>query len=276
MEPLFSYLDYRTFLHDYYESRKKEHPYFSYRFIGKKIDLDPGYVVKILQGKLHLPDKYIDAICALCKFSAKESLFFRALINFNKAKSESQIKLNFEKLCSYKSLGKQRLEKFQYEYYTKWYYAAIRSLVGIYRFSGDYEALAAMLTPQISVREAKNAIRLLEKLKLIRKEPSGEYRPTDAFVTTGESWHTLAVKDFQRETIRLAGESLTRHDKEERDISTVTVAINKNDLAEAKEEIAAFRETILKLASDSSDPDGVYQLNVQLFPMAKARRDDHE
>jgi uncharacterized protein (TIGR02147 family) len=269
MVSLFDYLDYRVYLHDFYEAQKKSNAYFSYRYIGRKTNLDAGYVVKILQGKLHIPEKYIDGFCSLCKFSPKENLFFRTLIDFNKAKSESQTKRLFEKILTFKSFRQRRVDEFQYEYYHKWYYAAVRSLIGIVRFTGDYESLASMLTPRLTVREVKKAVALLEKLKLIHKEPSGEYVLTDKFVTTGESWHTLAVKEFQRETLRLATESLDRHKKGDRDISTVTVAINKNDLVELKERITDFRESILKLASESNDPDGVYQLNVQLFPMAE-------
>jgi uncharacterized protein (TIGR02147 family) len=271
MPSIFEYLDYRLFLLDFYEARKKKHSYFSYRYMSGKIGLDAGYLVKILQGKLHIPEKYIDALCSLCRFSEKENAFFRTLINFNKAKSENQIKIHFEKLLSFKSPGKQRIEKFQYEYFRKWYYAAIRSLVGITRFSDDYESLSRMLTPAVSSRDVKKAIALLEKLKLIVKDESGCYTLSNAFVTTGESWRSLAIKDFQRETIRLAAESLDRHNKKERDISTATIAINKKDLFELKTKIADLRDSILKLAENSDDPDSVFQLNVQLYPLAHTK-----
>jgi uncharacterized protein (TIGR02147 family) len=268
MPHLLDYLDYRLYLRDFYEERKKENAYFSYRYMGKKTGLDAGYVVKILQGKLHIPERCIDGFCALCKFTGKEGAFFRTLINFNKAKSENQVKFHFEKLLNYKTLGKERLEEFQYEFYHKWYYSAIRSLIGIISFSGDYESLASLLTPRVSVPDVKKAVALLEKLKLVSKDRSGVYELCDTFVTTGGSWQSLAIKDFQRETIRLAAESLDRHKKDERDISTVTVAINRKDLYELKERISEFRDSILKFVGDSEGPDGVFQLNVQLFPVA--------
>ena len=273
MHSIFDYLDYRQYLLDFYENSKIKHSYFSYRYMSGKIGLDAGYLVKILQGKLHVPEKYIDAICTLCRFSDKENDYFRTLINFNKAKSEHQIKIHFEKLLSLKSPGKQQVVKFQYEYYRKWYYSAIRSLVGISRFSGDYESLARMLTPAVSPREVKKAVVLLEKLDLIRKDASGIYTLSNSFITTGQSWRSLAIKEFQHETIRLADESLDRHKKEDRDISTVTVAVNKKDLKELKARIAEFRDVILKLAEESDNADSVFQLNVQLFPMAQTMVD---
>jgi len=268
MPSIFDYLDYRQFLLDFYDTQKRDKTYFSYRYMSGKIGIDAGYLVKILQGKLHIPEKYIDAFCTLCKFSEKEDAYFRTLLSFNKAKSESQIKLHFEKLLSFKAPGKQRIEKFQYEYYREWYYTAIRSLVGITSFSGDYEALARMLTPEVSPRDVKKSIALLEKLGLIIKKSCGTYSLSNTFITTGESWRTIVIKDFQRETIRLAAESLERHKKEDRDISTVTVAVNKKELPELKAKIAEFRDAIFKLAENSGEADSVYQLNVQLFPLA--------
>ena len=268
MQSIFDYLDYRLFLLDFYETQKKKHSFFSYRYMSGKIGLDAGYLVKILQGKLHLPEKYINTLCSFCKFSEKETAYFRTLINFNKAKSEAQIRIHFEKLMSFSSPGKQRIEKFQYEFYRKWYYTAIRSLIGICRFSDDIESLSRMLTPPVSSREVKKAVELLVKLDMIKKDGDGYYTLSNAFVTTGESWQSLAIRDFQRETIRLAGESLDRHHKKDRDISTVSVAVNKKDLPELKLRITEFRDAILKLAENSDDPDCVYQLNVQLFPMA--------
>jgi uncharacterized protein (TIGR02147 family) len=273
MKPVFDYLDYRSFLLDFYESQKRENSFFSYRYFSKKVGLDAGYILKILQGKLHLPEKYMDAVCTLCKFSEKERIFFKALVNFNRAKSESQIRICMEKLLSLNCSGKQQIDKYQYEYYQKWYYAAIRSLIGIFNFVGDYESLSRMLTPQITPGEVKKAIMLLEKLCLIWKDESGVFKLSDKFITTGESWRSLAIKEFQRETIRLAAESLDKHKKENRNISTVTIAINKKELEEINTRITEFRNSILQLAESSSDPDCVFQLNIQLFPMAMTRPD---
>ena len=164
--------------------------------------------------------------------------------------------------------GKQRLEKYQYEFYRKWYHTAIRSLIGIVPFYGDHATLADSLTPAVSVREVRKSVALLEKLELIRKDDTGRYVLSNTFITTGESWRSLVIKDFQRETMHLAEASIDRHPKGDRDVSTVTVAVNKKNLVELKSAIAEFRNSILKFSEESTDPDSVYQLNVQLFPMA--------
>jgi len=51
---IYEYLDYRSFLHDYWQSVKKVKPYFSIRFIAKRVGLNPGYVIKVLHSQVHL------------------------------------------------------------------------------------------------------------------------------------------------------------------------------------------------------------------------------
>ncbi len=66
IKPVTSYLDYRVFLRDFYEFRKEEDPFFSYRFIARKVGLDHGYIIKLLQEKVHIAEKYIDKFAVIC------------------------------------------------------------------------------------------------------------------------------------------------------------------------------------------------------------------
>jgi len=91
---------------------------------------------------------------------------------------------------------------------------------------------------------------------------------TDAAITTGPEWHSLAIRNFQEETIKLSGESLSRHPKEVRDISSVTMNINAKDFEEIRERIKEFRGSIIKYVSEQTSPDRVVQLNIQLFPLS--------
>jgi uncharacterized protein (TIGR02147 family) len=69
--------------------------------------------------------------------------------------------------------------------------------------------------------------------------------------------------------MRLAIESLHRHEPEKRNISTVTITIAEHNLDRINEIIAQFRESLLQMARDEQHADKVYQLNVQLFPLTQ-------
>jgi uncharacterized protein (TIGR02147 family) len=267
MKRLFEYFDYQEFLRDFYEEKKRDNPYMSYRYLGYHLKLDPGFLLKVLQGKHHLAERSIPSVCLFFKFSEHESKYFEMLVRYNKAKSASDIKLYFEKLTALRISRARPVEESQYAFYQKWYHSAIHALLSIYEFRGKYKELASLLTPSITAMEARESIRLLRKIGMVHKGKDGVYHPADAFVTSGEKWRAVAIRDFQKETIRLSASALDLHDKEQRDISTVTVALSIKDLPEIRERIRQLRQSILTLENEYS-PDAVYQMNIQIIPVA--------
>ena len=168
-----------------------------------------------------------------------------------------------------KGINTYTLEKSQYEFFQKWYYSAILTLLDFYPFRSDYKALAAKLSPPITESQARKAVALLRKLKLIRKRNDGIFGLTNNIITSGEQWRSLAITSFQEETMRLGLESLHRYPKEERNISTLTITLSKKDLEEANEILKESRAALLKLAEKQKNPERVYQFNIQLFPLSQ-------
>lgn len=270
MRPIKEYMDYREYLKDFYDDKKSGNSYFSYRYMGKRVKIDASHLVKIFQKQRHIGTGSIETLIDFCGLSGTDAEYFVALIHFNKSKSDRDCKTYYEKLHALRGIAARSLEKSQYEYYTKWYYSAILTLLDFYPFAGDYKALAAKLSPPITLSKARKAISLLTELGLIRQTGEKQYVLTDKIVTTGEHCRSIAVRNFQEETIRLATESLSRHPREKRNISTVTITIAEKNLDEINEIIKNFRNTLLKYTYDEKHPDTVYQLNVQLFPLTQA------
>lgn len=273
MKQLFHYFDYQEFLRDFYEEKKRDNSFMSYRYLGAKLGLDPGFLLKVMQGKLHLADKSIPPLCSYFKFTDRESEYFSVLVNYNKAKTHSEVKLYFEKLIATRDSKARPVQESHYAFYQKWYHSAIHALLSIYEFRGKFQELGSLLTPSITTAEAKDSIRLLSRLKMVKKGSDGVYRPTDAFLTSGEKWQSAAIHDFQKESILLSAQALDRHSKEERDISTVTITLHDTELAEVRNRIRQLRQSILAIDNDTK-PNRVYQLNIQLFPVTRPTRGD--
>lgn len=269
MKSIKEYYDYRDFLKDFYYEKKLTSPFFSYRLLGSKIGIDASHLVKIFQKQRHIGTASIETFIAFCGLSGSEAEYFSTLVQFTKSKSERNGKVLFERLLRLKGVRKFALEKKHYEFYTTWYYSAILTLLYFYPFHDDYKALAGKLTPSITEGQARKAVKLLESLGLIARDALGTYRLTNTIITSGDQCRSIAVKTFQEETMRLAMESLYRHAPEKRNISTVTITISESDLPEISELIASFRESLLKFAEEKKDPDRVYQLNIQLYPLTK-------
>jgi uncharacterized protein (TIGR02147 family) len=264
---IFDYLNYQSFMKDYYEARKRQNSFFSYRFMGKVLGMDPGFLVKVMQGKILLPERAIPPVAKLCKLGEKESEYFEALVQYGRAKTPEDIKFRFDKLITLRGLESRPLEPNQYDYYKKWYNGAIRALLTFWDFQGDYAALAARVHPAISEAEARESVDLLEKTGIIRRNPAGKFEVLGPPITTGEKWQSTAIRNYQQESIELALQSLVKDSKSVRDISTVTVAVRFADLEEIKARIKELRQSIMHMMVDSGEPDSVYQINFQVFPM---------
>jgi uncharacterized protein (TIGR02147 family) len=148
----------------------------------------------------------------------------------------------------------------------------VRSVLEYFDFRDDYAQLGQQLSPQITEKEARDSVRLLEKLKLIKRDENGRYQLTDAAITTGEAWRSVAINAFQEQTIRLSQESLERHDRVFRDISTITMNIHAENFEEIRQRITEFRRSLIAYVGESSNPDRTYQLNIQLFPLTDTKR----
>lgn len=266
MKRIYQYLDYQEYLRDFYDEQKEKNSWFSYRYMGNKIDLDPSFLVKVLQGKMNLSIKSIPRVAAFCGLESRELEYFDTLVRFGRAKTAKENKLYFDKLIAMSDLPAHNLTEEQYAFYSKWYHVTIRQLLSYYNWSDGFAELGRQLSPAISAKEAKESVELLKKLDLISCDDEGFLRPTNKIVTTGETWRSAAIRTFQQETIELAKESLDRHDKDLRDISTLTISVNHKDLEELRRITAEYRKAVLNMKTGNGDSDIVYQVNIQVVP----------
>ncbi len=271
MTSIFEYNDYRRYLKDYYDHQHQQHKYFSYRYISINTGIDASYFVKVLNSKAHLSDKVLPKVIEFLKLNKREKDYFLILVQFNKSKHQEQIKGYLEKLISFREPIAKVLVSETHEFFSKWYYCAVREWINIQPFSGDYSELAARLCPPISAHEAKNAIQLLEKLNLIKKQ-GRQYQITDRFISTGAAWVSPSIRLFQKHMLELGVESLERFPKEARDISTVTVSISWECFRTMKKRLEEVRKEFLEMAKDDETPQEVFQFNFQVFPMTRASR----
>jgi len=272
MPDLFTYLEYREFLKDSYDERRKSQPYFSYRFIGNKVGMDSSYLTRLFQKKLHLGDDLVDRMAAAFALTGESLDYFRNLVSFNKAKSEAQARLFHDQLMRLRGVGYSVVREDQVEYFSNWIHVALRSLLDYQSFEGDYEALGASFSPAASADEAKNAVFLLERLGMVRRTEHG-YEVLDNHLHSGDNWKSEAIKTFQKSTIELASRSLDTVPAARRDISTMTMDLDAETLGDLKIIIKEFQENVAKLVGNATKSDRVYHLNIQLFPISSLPED---
>lgn len=265
---VFAYLDYHTYLRDFYAAKKRANSRFSHRFIAQQLGCNPAYYLKVFQGKRELSGKMILKVAALLGLARKETEYFENLVHFNKAKASRDKAYFFERLSSLRSSKLKKVEENQYEFYEKWYYVAILEVLDYHPFKGDYDALARMLMPPIKPREARKAIEVLERLGFIRRNAARIYEKADPLITAGEGWKSAYISNFVLAAMDMAKEAFVRYPLDKREIAAQTVSISAESFNLIREKMRNFRKEVLELAKRDAKADRVYQINLQAFPLA--------
>jgi uncharacterized protein (TIGR02147 family) len=276
MKNIFEYTNYRTFLKDYYEERKSQEGY-TYRDFSRETGMNSSsWLMHLVRGTKNLSSETTVRIAKALHFSKHETEYFEMLVNFTQV-DESEEKNHFfnQMLELKKKLKIIRIGEEQYEYYTKWYYPVIRSLVSKVDWNDDYARLAKRMLPPITQSEAKKSVKLLEKLGFIEKNIAGKWVPKNDVISTGDEVMSLNIVNYHKQVTRLAENAFDRSKKELRDISSLTLGINKEDVVAIKAKIQQFRKEIIEIARSSQNADRVYQLNFHFFPVSKSEEQEN-
>jgi uncharacterized protein (TIGR02147 family) len=267
---VFDFTDYRLFMKAYYQFQKRKNPAFSHRYFALRAKVNSsGFYKNVMDGKRSLGRSLIVRFAEAMELRKKESDYFENMVYFSEAKTVEEKRIYFERMMALRKLDAYQVQSNQFEFYSKWYYSAIRELIGLIRFKDDYTVLGRLLDPPIRPDQAEKAIKVLESLKFIAKDEKGVYRQAQNHITTGSEVESLNVANYQIACMELAKEAIDRHEPVHRDMSTLTLSLSKPAFEAMKEEIIAFRKKLLGLEKQFPNADRVYQLNTHFFPLSR-------
>lgn len=273
---IFTYDNYRKFLRDYYRwEKKKSNGAFSYRFFSRKAGFaTSNLLLLVMQGKRNLTHDSIEKFAAALRLNKREVEYFRALVFYTQSTEPKDKIQYFKKMLAFREYRNARcLSEEHIEYFSKWYYPAIRELINVKGFKFDPSWVAQQLRYEVKPSEAKEALDLLQILGLIIQDPSGRWVQTEKHLIGDGSVHKTALTIFHREMIGMGRESL-KDPTPEREISSVTMSISRGQFDLIKEKIALFEKDIQGVvANNDADEniDRVCQLNFQLFHLAEVK-----
>jgi len=264
------YLDYRVFLKDAYAVLHKKNKAFNYKYLIEKLGLkSQGHITSVLNGKRNIPPASVELFANLFGLKRTDKDYFCNLVAYNQAKRHEQKDAAFKKLVAFHR-KKQFINPDIYRYFSHWYNPVIRELIALIPVTDNSVGeLSRYLKPKIAPSQVKEALELLESLKLVTKDPAGQYQRVDTVISTGEGWRSLIIHKYQRAAMERAREALDTIDKELRDISTITISCAHTRLNEMKEKIKKFREELLAMAAADTEANQVFQCNIQLFPISE-------
>jgi uncharacterized protein (TIGR02147 family) len=266
---VFRYLDYRTFLADFYAAKKKRG--FSFRAFSRTAGLGaPNYLKLVISGERNLTAEMAERFAEACGLQNDSADYFKHLVEFNQARTQEKRNAAYERLTGFQRYRKaQRIEVAHAAYHSTWYLPAIRELVVSPWFRDDPEWIAATLCPPIKPQEAKAAIDTLLDLGLLHRDPHGRLRQASAVVSTGAQTQSMHIRNYHAQMLERARAAMELVPAAQRDITALTFCLPEDGLEQLKQRLADFRRELIELAESQSDRGQVVQLNLQLFPLTQ-------
>jgi uncharacterized protein (TIGR02147 family) len=277
---IFSYLDYRSFLRDWFAWKKEEMPRYSHRaFVRRTGQKSPSLLVDVIEGRRNLPDATAIAFCKTMKLGKEESLFFRALVRFDQARTTEEKDEAWQEISAskrYREAGP--IEGAMYESLSHWHHAAIRELAAVPGFRADPSWIARRVHPPIEPAQAEEALDALFTCGLLVRTEEGEVVPGEPTMVspTEVQWVvSQAVSRYHRDMLGLAAASLENVSHEHRHFSAVTAAVPASTLPLLREELTRMSKRLLDLVSThDTDPEEVVQVQLHFFPLTDIAGDE--
>src|SRR5690606_28851745 len=267
---VFEFLDAREFLRHAYAARKRVDKAFSHRYIAREMGAgSSSFFQDVLGGRACLNPERASRFARLFGLSPRDADYFELLARFGEADTPGERERLLGLLTRAQGSDDQWiLDASEAEYLQKWYYAAIREMLTFIPFTGDYEDLASRLEPPITAAEARDAVQLLLKLKLIRRNYEGRYLKVEKSPAKALRNDPEKVRSGLLATLDLARRAVDVHPPEVRPFYALTLGVSRETLHDINTRLRDFRRDILELAKRDRNVDRLYQLNMQLFPLS--------
>lgn len=270
---VFSYLDYRKYLAEYYRRKKQDSRAFSFRAFARRAGLrSPNHLKRVIDRQRNLSAEAAINYAETIGLEGDAASYFCELVRFDQAKSRKERSAAYRRLTQYRGYQRaQSLDAQHDRYHSEWYIPAVREMISLSDFVPDAKWIASQLIPPITEKQAADALSVLEELGMIETDDSQQVRRSDQVVSTGPETSALHVSHFHGVMMDKAMQSIDAVPSAERDISGVTLCIPADAIGELKERIRDFRKEIIAREADEGRADRVVHVAIQLFPLTKAR-----
>jgi uncharacterized protein (TIGR02147 family) len=269
---VFEYLDYRDMLKDAYEARKARQVGFSYRMMASILGSDASYLHRVLQKEFHLPSRCIPKALQFLDLAGRQAEYFQMIVAHARARTRRERQEILEKALALRDVERRSLESRELEFLRFWWGAGTRCVLEVVEGRPNPEEIAGLIQPPVPVEEIRKTLDLLLELGLVRKGPAGRLIPAEAHLTAAGEGKIEAVRSYQAQVLELAKESLARFPPGERDVSTLSMAVDTPAFEEIREILRDCRRRIQKRSETVTRPDQVHQLAMAIFPIAPPPR----
>jgi uncharacterized protein (TIGR02147 family) len=273
---IYQYEDFRKFLEDSFEEKRKGHPAADGKYTHRRLAADagftnPGYFNDVVKGRRPLSEPAQEKLASVFGLKPNEAEYFRLLVSYGQIKDVDERQELYRQMLFRRNRSTfVRLNPVNSKYYQDYHYPLVRSAIQVFEFRGNYEELAKFIRPPVPVATLKKCVRDLCEWGLLVQGADGRYIPAFKNQEPAPSMGDL-VKRLNREWVMQAADALFEFPKEERYIYSALLTVGAGTFKEIQRRIDGFREEIIELAKRENKPDRVMQFNIQHFPRSKVK-----
>jgi len=224
---VYDYLDYREFVREFFEFKKRKRQGFSYRLLAKLAGFaSPSYAKMVIAGQRNIKPETARRLAHACQLDAEGTRYFETLVCFNQATSSKTRDTFYRQLSGFRHYrNSQKLELAHAAYYSNWYIPVVNELVHRPDFREDATWVARNVLPAITRKQAKEALEVLFSLGLLRRSEEGRVVQAHAVISTGAEVRGMHIANYHRAMLQRAAESIDLVPSEGRDISSLTLCL---------------------------------------------------
>lgn len=268
---LFDYSDFRKYLRDVYETNKAHNARFSFRIIAAKAGFSSSASYKlVIEGARNLSKQSILKIALGFDLDARSAEYFENLVFFNQSENPKEKDHFFERMVALQKLRPMApVSRDHLAYFGQWYHCVLREIVCMVDLPLNYNKLGAMVSPRLQPAQVRESIELLLELGFIRVS-DGRYVQSEPVIGSNERSAKDVLVQFQKQMLQKAMESYERDRSDERLASSTTFGISEQSFKKFVQLTREFRGHLTDLARNDENPQRVYQLAINFFPLSES------
>lgn len=284
MKPIVEYLDYRSYMREFYEERKRTSA-FTWREFSKLSGFaSSGYLKLVCDGKTRLRKSGAESVAKAMGLTGFQQDYFCRMVEFCDAQTNEEKQAAYGEMCRLADANKVRILGGEaYAYFSSWINPTLRELAPIMPGAKPLE-MARVLCPSVPAADVRFSLDQMVQMGLLKKiESAGEvsYVQTDVGINPVDNQDhkaalNVAVRSMQKQFARLAADSLDEFDGSERNLSGITMGLDRAAYERVAKEMAEFRRKIESIVSEVKDYDRVYRINLQMFPLTRKLEEKDE
>jgi uncharacterized protein (TIGR02147 family) len=256
-------------LNKYFRRKNRENRTFSMRWLARHLEVSPSLISLVMSGKRSLNLELAERLSSLLDIDDEnKQKLVKAVLKKQGLKKDIYLQ-SLNSPDAGLTLDWEAAPRTQFDLLKAWYYTAILDCTSLTDYDGTTEFIALKLDLDHSI--VKDAFELLKRHHLLIFA-DGKWVKSVRFLEFSSLTQKDSIRKFHADHLenakRVLNTQTAEKDLEGRMVTGLTITGTQQQVAEARQRIADFMQQMAK-EFGSSQPDQVYHVAVQLFPLTK-------